>query len=111
MKKIVILAVLAVTMFSCSKKMAASKSTPVVVVEAAPKKSEVEVNNAVMVASGQKLFVGKCARCHALKDPALYTKQEWVGHVNEMAPKANATDDEKAQILAYVQYNAKDAVK
>jgi mono/diheme cytochrome c family protein len=110
MKKVFILSALSITVFSCSKKISPSKATAVV--ETAPVTSvDSATVNAAIVATGQKVFVGKCGKCHELKQPAQFTKERWVGIVNWMAPKAKATDEEKAQILAYVQHNAKDAVQ
>lgn len=107
MKKLVTLAILAVAICSCSHKTAPAKA---VVAETRPVDQSVAIN-AALVAEGQKVYVGKCGKCHGLKEPANYTKERWVGLVDWMAPKANATPEEKARVLAYVQHNAKDAVK
>jgi len=115
MKKLLVLVIIAVTVISCHKKMTPSATVvtappaPVVVDSAAVNK--MNAMNTTMVAAGQQVFVAKCGKCHGLKDPANYTQERWVGLVNWMAPKAKATDEEKSQVLAYVQHNAKDAVK
>ena len=121
MKKLLALVIIAVTVVSCHKKMTPSATVattvtaptvptvPVVVDSAAVNK--MNAMNTTMVAAGQQVYVAKCGKCHGLKDPANYTQVRWVGLVNWMAPKAKATDEEKSQVLAYVQHNAKDAEK
>lgn len=51
---------------------------------------------------GRALYINKCSSCHALHLPEKYTKNEWIGWVNKMAPKAKITDEEKELIQAYV---------
>lgn len=67
--------------------------------------------NMSLLATGQKIYEASCARCHELKAPADFTQARWVGIMNWMAPKARLDSVQKSQVLAYVQYNAKDAVK
>lgn len=56
---------------------------------------------------GQATYTAKCGRCHGLKNTADYTADRWVGIMQSMAPKARLDDTEKANVLAYVQANAK----
>lgn len=65
--------------------------------------------NAPLIAAGKKVYESSCNRCHGLFSPNEFTQERWVGLVNWMAPKARLSDEEKAQVLAYVQRNAKDA--
>lgn len=65
--------------------------------------------NAPLIAAGKKVYEASCNRCHGLFSPNEFTQERWVGLVNWMAPKARLSDEEKAQVLAYVQRNAKDA--
>jgi hypothetical protein len=58
---------------------------------------------------GQRVFETRCGRCHGLKVPMNYTQAAWGNLVDKMAPRAKLTEDEKAQVLAYVRANAKDA--
>ena len=113
MKNLFTLAIVAIVICSCHKKMSPAK--PVVVAPHISTDSAViagnNANDPAMVGAGKMVYEAKCARCHGLKDPANYTQARWVGLVNSMAPRAKATDEEKGQILAYVQHNAKDAVK
>ena len=67
--------------------------------------------NMSMLAAGEKTYNASCGRCHDLKAPAAYTTERWVGIMNWMAPKAKLDSMQKVQVLAYVQHNAKDAVK
>jgi cytochrome c2 len=60
-----------------------------------------------MVTAGKTLFDTKCGRCHALKEPATFTPDKWVPIIDRMAVKAKLVEDEKKQVLAYVQYYAK----
>jgi mono/diheme cytochrome c family protein len=59
------------------------------------------------VAAGKDTYVAKCQRCHELKNPGDFNTRQWVKLVDEMAPKAHLDDAEKANVLAYVQANAK----
>jgi mono/diheme cytochrome c family protein len=93
MKKILIVVSLVIIVASC-----AHKTTP--------------PNTGTAMASedrdaGKQIYTAKCGRCHGLKDPANYSSDEWVSLVNKMAPKAQLNDTEKANVLAYVQANAK----
>ena len=113
MKKLLTFCILAAAVCGCHKKM--SPSAPVVTPAVVAVDSiAVNAKNAAdmgMVASGKTVYEAKCSKCHGLKDPAKYTQERWVGLVNWMAPRAKVVDDEKAQILAHVQHNAKDAIK
>ncbi|RYZ00048.1 MAG: hypothetical protein EOO11_02950 [Chitinophagaceae bacterium] len=59
------------------------------------------------VAAGHQVYNAKCGRCHNLKDPAHYTAERWVPILKSMAPKARLSEDETAQVAAYVNANAK----
>lgn len=51
---------------------------------------------------GRALYVANCSSCHALYLPEKFTKAEWIKSIDQMAPKAKITDQEKQLILAYV---------
>lgn len=51
---------------------------------------------------GRAMYIEKCSSCHALYLPEKYSKKVWEKNVNEMAPKAKITDEEKQLILSYV---------
>ena len=59
------------------------------------------------VKTGNELFVRSCARCHKLKDPAKYTREQWPGLVNKMQKRAKITDEQKALIISYLVTQAK----
>jgi mono/diheme cytochrome c family protein len=56
---------------------------------------------------GQTTFNAKCGRCHGLKVTADYTADRWVSIMQVMATKAQLSDAEKENVLAYVKTNAK----
>ena len=59
------------------------------------------------MSDGERIFYEKCTLCHVAKDPAAYTYNEWIGITNSMFINAGATDVEKAQVLDWLQKNAK----
>lgn len=59
--------------------------------------------------AGEKMFYDKCTLCHTPKDPAAYTKREWVGITKSMFVNAGATDVERKEILDWLMRNAKDS--
>jgi mono/diheme cytochrome c family protein len=116
MKKVFVLAAVALSLWACTKKMAPAKpaepavtAAPVVIPPAAPATAETGRINKGLLDRGKKTFDASCGRCHALKQPNAYTQQSWVGIMERMAPKAQLDEAEKAAVLAYVQHYAKDA--
>ena len=57
--------------------------------------------------AGQLVFNAKCNKCHQYKPPSDFTDLRWVQIVQVMAIKANLTETEKTNLLAYVRANAK----
>lgn len=57
--------------------------------------------------AGEMTYKASCGRCHKLEDPASYTAKEWEPIMNSMAKKANLNDQQKADVTAYVVYNAR----
>jgi hypothetical protein len=51
---------------------------------------------------GRTLYVNNCSSCHALYLPEKYNKKEWIKWVNNMAPKAKITIEQKELILTYL---------
>lgn len=103
MKKIVFLSAIVITVWGCSKKMApATSSNATVTTVVAESKPSAE-----MAAAGEITYTAKCGKCHKLPVTADFTSEKWASLVNWMAPKARLTDDEKKNVLAYVQSNAK----
>ncbi len=56
------------------------------------------------LAEGKSLFVNNCAKCHNLKNPNNYTKEEWTPILLRMQKKAKITDAEREAIYNYVTY-------
>lgn len=116
-----------VIVFGCQKKMTSGKTDTAKTTTTTPVKTETPATppantatppaaetgriNTEALAAAQKVYEGNCAKCHALKNPETYTAERWVGILNWMAPKAKLSDEQKAQVLTYVQHNAKDAPK
>jgi len=74
--------------------------------------AKTETSSIAMTTSGDAIegkatFTEKCGRCHGLKDPANYTVAQWGPILSSMAIKAKLDDTEKANVMAYVQANAK----
>jgi len=63
-------------------------------------------NDAAAIA-GQATYNAKCNRCHGYKITTDYTVDRWISVMQVMAMKANLTDIEKENVLAYVKANAK----
>lgn len=56
---------------------------------------------------GKAVFVNRCGKCHALKQPNNYTKGQWENILKAMAPKAKLTAEETDQVSAYLLANSK----
>ncbi len=67
--------------------------------------------NMPLINKGKVVFETNCNKCHDLNKPADFTQQRWMGIIRWMAPKAKLTNEQKDQVLAYVQFYAKDAPK
>ena len=106
------LLILAAVVFSCSK-----KTVPTTTTETPPTKvdtvaviapsTEVTLPTSEMIALGKTIYEAKCHRCHTLHAPNEYIASRWVGLVSWMAPKVPLLEDEKKNVLAYLQANAK----
>ena len=55
--------------------------------------------SAVEIKSARKLYLGKCAKCHKLYDPADYTPAKWDEWMGKMTEKSKLKP-EQAQLLA-----------
>jgi mono/diheme cytochrome c family protein len=52
--------------------------------------------------AGRALFVGRCARCHALPAVGRHTAQQWPGIVAQMSKRAGLQSDERQAVLSYI---------
>jgi hypothetical protein len=95
MKKILALITIIIIIVSCSHKTTPTTSVAI----AKPDSPE--------ALAGKVVFTAKCGTCHELKNPGDYTAQQWTPIVKEMSRKAKLDDTDKANVLAYVQSNAK----
>jgi hypothetical protein len=56
---------------------------------------------------GKSTFVGKCGKCHELKQAGNYTKNQWVDILKVMSERAKLTKQEADAVSAYLVANAK----
>lgn len=103
MRKLIILSILSIAVFACSRKTSSSTAKT----ETPAAKISAEAAAAVTMEDKQALYAASCVRCHKLVAPGKFTKEEWVGWLDKMAPKAKITPEQKAQIYDYVAANAK----
>jgi len=95
MKKFFVIGILAILVWSCSHKTAPPATTATTATATGD------------ATAGQATYMAKCQRCHALKNPGDFTSDQWPPILNSMAVKAQLSDTEKANVLAYVLANAK----
>jgi cytochrome c1 len=51
---------------------------------------------------GFHLYVNKCAGCHTLYKPSLYTEEQWTSVMPEMAQRAQINAEEQQAIIRYI---------
>ncbi len=103
MKKIIVTGIAFITIWGCTKRMAPATTAN----RNEPAKTSVAVSSQEVLAAGETAYKAKCGRCHALPDVSKFTAEKWVSIMNWMAPKAKMGETEKANVLAYVQANAR----
>jgi len=54
-------------------------------------------------ASGRKLYVNKCARCHKFYDPAGYGAAEWKSWMTKMSRKAKLEPEQTTLLAEYLE--------
>lgn len=59
--------------------------------------------SATEFADGQKLYTGKCGRCHELYNPAHYDDEQWNRWLYKMGQKARLSDSQFRQLSDYLQ--------
>jgi hypothetical protein len=52
---------------------------------------------------GKTTFTNHCGRCHALPDPVQYNSKRWDGILSIMIPRARLTNQEAADVTAYIK--------
>ena len=55
------------------------------------------------IATGQKLYVGKCARCHKFYDPAAYDAEQWNTWMTKMRRKARLDETQYVTLSRYLE--------
>lgn len=60
-----------------------------------------------MAAVGEMVYTNKCSTCHKLKQVEAYTQAEWTPILASMARKAKLSEQETAQVSAFVKSKAK----
>ncbi|MEO6538867.1 MAG: cytochrome c [Ferruginibacter sp.] len=99
--------------YGCAKKNVPTASpAPVTPVTTAPDDAKItSATNTIsldkMVALGHETYTAKCGRCHGLKKVDDYTGTAWVPIMERMAIRAKLDSAEKANVISYVQANAK----
>lgn len=53
-------------------------------------------------ASARKLYLGKCAKCHKLYNPAQYNDARWNVWMSKMSKKAKLSAEEERLLTAYI---------
>jgi len=56
-------------------------------------------------ATGRKLYVAKCAKCHKFYDPARYSDEEWKGWMAKMSKKSKLNAEQEAALSQYIENN------
>ncbi|AQX86852.1 hypothetical protein OZ664_13450 [Elizabethkingia sp. HX WHF] len=97
MKKTLIAGGLMLFIFSCSTRTQGTASTGKPVYKLTEQQ----------FAAAKNLFETRCGKCHDLPKPEDHTAEKWKPIMDQMAPKAKLTDEEKNWVLAYVSTNAK----
>jgi cytochrome c5 len=97
--RIVLIALLAISLNSCSPKVVAMQpSDPVVAQMPSPPKAV----NAEKVAAGKTMYENNCAKCHKLFAPDDYTQAQWIPILYRMQRKAQMDDAQMTLVSEYI---------
>jgi len=113
MKKVLTLCIVSLLIYACTHKTASTikkaeeVKTSVNSETAAVEKTESATVTNEQFLAGKAVYSAKCGNCHNLKEPSRGNMAQWTKWIDRMAPKAKLTEDEKAQVTAYVSVNAK----
>lgn len=105
MKKIIIVALAAVSMtVACkTKKSTSSTASTASSMDAqltAVKKRFPDATKEELQ-KGHSIYTGACTKCHGTKDVTSYTEPRLLEIVDEMAPRANLTTEEKQALIRF----------
>ncbi|MDB6022124.1 MAG: hypothetical protein JWQ04_1981 [Pedosphaera sp.] len=53
------------------------------------------------IKEARKLYIGKCAKCHKLHDPAQYTDTDWAGWMKKMYRKSRLSPQQTELLSKY----------
>lgn len=53
--------------------------------------------------AGKRLYVGRCAKCHKLYDPAKYSDAQWQRWMDKMSRKAKLQPAERQVVSSYIE--------
>ncbi len=97
-------------MMAChsSKKIVTAEKPPEISPELKSAQAKVPGITMDHLIAGGKIYVQDCTRCHALKEPSDYTKEQWDLILKRMFIKAQIADEkEKTLIRDYVMAKSK----
>lgn len=58
--------------------------------------------NAEELEAGRELYRTRCNKCHGLRAPEALSPEEWHHELDEMAPKAKLTAEQREQVYRYL---------
>ena len=105
MRKIIVLVSIAFMLFiimvNCTPKLSPAVSN-------VPSKNDIWLKySSDQLAEGKQIFESHCNKCHALKDPASRTPEEWSKVLRKMIPRAKLGDSDADLARAYIIANSK----
>ena len=56
----------------------------------------------VQIKDARKLYVGKCAKCHKLHDPAGYAEEKWDEWMAKMTKKSKLKPEQAELLASYI---------
>ncbi|MEN9446954.1 MAG: hypothetical protein RJA25_243 [Bacteroidota bacterium] len=101
MRNFFIILAFSTILIACSHKVASTTSTT-----PTPATEPIKTTTLSMEQKGA-LYAASCVRCHRLVHPDEYTKDEWIGWLDKMAPKAKLTAEQKNHVFDFLAANAK----
>lgn len=67
--------------------------------------------SAVEIKSARKIYLGKCAKCHKLYDPANYSPEQWAEWMVKMNSKSKLRPEQAELLARYIAAGKSDKVK
>lgn len=104
-KKIIALSLIVIGLSFCkTAKKAESDTSTTVVSPELQKAAETRYPGIAVadIAEGQKLYIGKCGKCHDLPKVISEKEEKWPKIMDWMAPKSNMDQAQKEKTLKYI---------